>query len=130
MAALPLSRWELETPQQLAELLTTAQTWKEVEALGQAYSHWKREAWELLSPEKREYIQLLKQWKDCPTAQKFPPGCTVERVNSTQGLTGQVINYWSAYGIDYVTFRVGPDIDWCRVSYLRRVNLENKSSEN
>ncbi|MEA5500184.1 MAG: hypothetical protein WAN66_22345 [Limnoraphis robusta] len=130
MTALPLSRWELQNPQQLAELLTTAQTWKEIEALGKAYPDWKREAWELLSPEKREYIQQLKQWKDCPTAQKFPLGCTVERINSTQGLTGQVISYWSAYGVDYVMFRVGQDIDWCQAIFLKRVKADNQSSEN
>lgn len=124
MTALPLSRIQLQNPQQLAEQLTAAQTWKEIEVLGQIPSDLKKAAWALLSPEKREYIQQLKQWKDCPIAQKFPPGCTVERINSTQGLTGQVLRYWSAYGIDYVTFQVGPDIDWCRAADLRRVQVE------
>lgn len=125
MTALPLSPWELQNPEQLAELLSAAQTWKEIEALAKAYPDWKREAWELLSPEKREYIQQLKRWKDCPAAQKFPLGCTVERINSAQGLTGEVISYWSAYGIDYVTFRVEQDIDWCRATFLRRVKAES-----
>ncbi|MEL7037283.1 MAG: hypothetical protein AAFO04_16905 [Cyanobacteria bacterium J06592_8] len=130
MTALPLSHWELQNPQQLAELLTTAQTWKEIEALGAAYPQWKREAWESLSTEKQEYIKQLKKWKDYQAAQKFPLGCTVKRINSTQGLSGQVISYWSAYDIDYVTFKVGDDIDWCRATFLQRVNLEEESSEN
>ncbi|MDY7021712.1 MAG: hypothetical protein SWJ54_10175 [Cyanobacteriota bacterium] len=130
MTALPLSRWELQSPQQLADLLATAQTWKEIEALGAAYPQWKRKAWELLSPEKQDHIHQLKKWKDYPAAQKFPLGCTVERINSTQGLTGQVISYWSAYDIDYVTFKVGDDIDWCRVTFLQKVNLEEEFSEN
>ncbi|NEO26529.1 MAG: hypothetical protein F6K03_06430 [Kamptonema sp. SIO4C4] len=121
MSALPIPDFQLNSPEDLAELLRDVQTWQEVEALTTAYAHWKVKAWELLSEEEKERLQTLKQWKDYAIAQKFPPGCTVQRLNDTQGLTGQVIKYWQAYGVDYITFQVGDDIDWCRASNLKKM---------
>jgi hypothetical protein len=119
MSALALSTFELHSPTQLAEALKQSPKWTQIEALTSTYAHWKAEAWELLSGEDRDRIKLLKRWKDHPVAQKFPLGCSVQRYDDSQAQRGKVINYWSAYGIDYVTFRVGEDIDWCRAQYLK-----------
>ncbi|MDY6781224.1 MAG: hypothetical protein SW833_01485 [Cyanobacteriota bacterium] len=121
MSALALSAFELHSPTELAEALKQSLKWTQIEALTSTYPHWKAEAWDLLSGDDRDRIKLLKRWKDCPAAQKFPLGSSVQRHDNTQGQRGKVINYWSAYGIDYVTFRVGEDIDWCRAQYLKRI---------
>ncbi|MDY7014879.1 MAG: hypothetical protein SVX43_15000, partial [Cyanobacteriota bacterium] len=113
--------FELQSPAELAETLKQALKWTEIEALSAAYPHWKAEAWELLSGDDRDRIKLLKRWKNHPVAQKFPLGCCVQRFDNSEGKRGKVINYWSAYGIEYVTFRVGEDIDWCRAQYLKRI---------
>lgn len=123
MSALPIPDFELHSPQELAKLLKSAKTWPEIEALTTAYGHWKVKAWELLAQSDRQRIQALKQYKDFTAiAQKFPLGCTVQRLNDTQGLTGEVTQYWRAYGVDYITFQVGEDIDWCQVSNLTRIH--------
>ncbi len=121
MTALPIPDFELESPQALAALLAEAETWREVEGLTHQYSHWKVEAWQLLSEPQMERLKLLQQWQHSPMAQKFPPGATVQRLDDTEGLMGEVKTYWQAYGVDYVTFWVGPDVDWCRASNLKRV---------
>ncbi|MGB3532309.1 MAG: hypothetical protein WBA13_02205 [Microcoleaceae cyanobacterium] len=120
MSALPLPDLEPHSPEELAQYIISAQSWKEIEVLTTAYSDLKVAAWGLLSEADQIRIKQLKQWKDNPVALKFPLGCGVERVSSNQKQVGTVINYWSAYGIDYITFQVGSDIDWCRASYLKR----------
>jgi hypothetical protein len=120
MSALPLSDLEPHSPEELAQYITSAQSWKEIELLTTAYSDWKVAAWGLLSEADQSRIKQLKRWANHPVAQKFPLGCGVERISSTQKQVGTVIEYWSAYGIDYITFKVGVDIDWCRASYLKR----------
>lgn len=122
MSALPLSDFELHSAEELAQYLQSASTWREIESLVDAYAHWKVDAWKLLSKSEQDRIQELKQWKDHDVAQKFPLGCKVQRLNDTQGCQGTVVNYWSAYGIDYVTFKVGPDTDWCRATNLKRIS--------
>lgn len=121
MSALPIPDLEPHSPEELAQYIISAQSWKEIEVLTTAYSDWKVAAWGLLSEADRSRIKQLKQWAYHPVAQKFPLGCAVERVGSTQKQVGTVISYWSAYGIDYITFQVGVDIDWCRASYLKRI---------
>lgn len=126
MSAQPLLKFEIQTAAELAEYLRSATTWREVEALTQNYAHWKLEAWKLLSEAEKERIKYLKHWQDHPVSQEFPPGCLVQRINSNKGLVGKVLNYWSAYGIDYVTFQVGQDIDWCRASFLKLATSPDK----
>lgn len=128
MSAQPLLKFEVQTAAELAEYLRAATSWREVEALAQHYPHWKREAWKLLSEAEQERIKYLKHWQDHPVAQKFPPGSLVRRINSTTESVGKVMHYWSAYGVDYVTFQVGPDIDWCRASFLQLVNTEKSTA--
>lgn len=121
MSAVALSTFELHSPAELAECLKQALKWTEIEALTSTYSEWKVEAWKLLPESDRDRIKLLERWKDHPIAQKFPLGCIVQRLNDIEGQRGKVINYWSAYGFEYITFRVGEDIDWCRAQYLKRI---------
>ena len=120
MSALPLADLELQTPQELAQCIASAQSWKEIEVLTTAYSDWKVAAWELLSEQDQAKVKCLKQWKDHPILQKFPLGSKVQRIDSHQQFVGTVMNYWNAYGVDYITFQVGPDTDWCRASALKR----------
>ncbi|MBP0020858.1 MAG: hypothetical protein J7647_25280 [Cyanobacteria bacterium SBLK] len=122
MSALPIPDFTLNTPQELASYLREAISWREIEALTGNYPHWKEEAWELLSDGDRDRIKLLKQWKDSAIVQKFPLGTPVQRLDDTENATGKVINYWHAYGIDYITFQVGKDTDWCRASNLKRAS--------
>ncbi len=123
MSALPLPQFEIHTASQLADYLQSAVSWREVEALTLNYPDWKAEAWEMLSEEDRERIKAFKKWANHPLAQKFPPYSIVQRLDDREGQTGKVINYWSAYGIDYITFSVDQDIDWCRASQLKKVRL-------
>ena len=120
MSAEPQLKFEIQTAAELAEYLRSAVSWGEIEALTRDFSHWKVEAWKLLSDGDKDRVLMLKRWKDHPVAKKFPPGCSVQRIKGTTGLVGTVLNYWSAYGIDYITFQVGPDVDWCRASFLKR----------
>ncbi len=122
MSALPIPDLEPHNPQELAQYIASAQSWKEIEVLTTAYSEWKAAAWQLLSETEQARVKCLKQWKDNPIVQKFPLGCKVERMNSTQNLVGTVTHYWTAYGVDYITFQVGPDIDWCRANALKRTS--------
>ena len=124
MSALPLPKFEIQTASQLVDYLQSAVSWREVEALTLHYPDWKNEAWEMLSEEDRERIKALKKWANHPLAQRFPPYSTVQRLDDSEGQTGKVINYWSAYGIDYITFSVGQDIDWCRASQLKKVRVK------
>lgn len=119
MTALPIPEFKLHDPQELAGYLRSAQTWKEIEALTADYPQWKAQAWELLSGGDRDRIKLLKQWADCPIAKQFPLGSIVQRLDDPESQSGEAIAYWHAYGIDYITFRVGDDIDWCRASHLQ-----------
>jgi hypothetical protein len=121
MSALALSDFELRSAADLAECLKQALKWTEIEALTSAYPQWKVEAWHLLLESDRDRIKLLERWKDHPVAHKFPLGCLVQRSNDTEGQRGKVVNYWIAYNIEYVTFRVGEDIDWCRAQCLKRL---------
>ncbi|MBE9114672.1 hypothetical protein IQ249_02060 [Lusitaniella coriacea LEGE 07157] len=120
MNALLNPEFELNSAQELAEYLQSALTWGEIEALSGAYPQWKAEAWELLQPFDRDRVKLLKKWKDYPLAQNFPPYSIVQRLDEEEGMSGKVIDYWSAYGVEYVTFSVGEDIDWCRATHLQR----------
>jgi len=122
MTALPIPEFELNHPQELADYLQSAKTWKEIEALTRDYSQWKAQAWELLSQNDRDRIKTLKQLADCPVAQQFPLGSIVQRRDDSENQCGEAIAYWRAYGIDYITFRVGDDIDWCRASNLQKVS--------
>ncbi|MCW6038778.1 hypothetical protein K4A83_21260 [Spirulina subsalsa FACHB-351] len=121
MSALPIPQFELQSPLELAQLLQSAKTWREVEALTTSYPHLKVAAWELLTEGDKERIKTLKQWQDFAIAQKFPIGCTVQRIDDAEHLTGEVVQYWRAYGVEYVTFKVGADYDWCRGSLLEKV---------
>lgn len=121
MSALPVPDFELHSPQALADLIATAETWREVEQLMAQYQDWKTETWQLLTEPQQDRLRLLQKWQDYPIAQKFPPGAIVQRLDDAHGLTGEVQTYWQAYGEDYVTFMVGPDVDWCRASNLKRI---------
>jgi hypothetical protein len=123
MSALPAPDFELHSPQELADLIATADTWREVEQLTAQYHEWKTAAWQLLTDAQQDRLRLLQKWQDYPVAQKFPPGAIVQRLDDAHDLTGEVKAYWQAYGEDYVTFMVGPDVDWCRASNLKRVSL-------
>jgi glutamine cyclotransferase len=127
MSALPVPDFTLNSPQELAAYLRESVSWREIEALTDNYAHWKEEAWELLSDGDRDRIKTLKRWKDSAIVQKFPIGTPVQRLDDTENLMGKVINYWQAHGVDYITFQVGQDTDWCRASNLKRV-LSNGSN--
>lgn len=121
MTAVLIPEFELQSAQELADLLTEAETWRAVERLTTAHEHLKIEAWKLLSESQQAYLKELQKWKDHPVAQQFPPGVKVQRIGDPEELVGEVSHYWEAYGVDYVTFMVGPDVDWCRASFLKRV---------
>lgn len=121
MSTVPLPEFQIQTPQQLADYLIQAQTWQEVENLTRAFTHFKAEAWSLLSKAQQNHIFNLKRWKDHAIAQKFPLGCTVQRRNDPEKKQGEVKDYWQAHGIDYVTFEVDGFTDWCRASALKRI---------
>lgn len=113
---------------ELAEFLQTVETWAVVERVTTDYAQWKVEAWNLLSADQQERLKTLQKWKDHPVAQQFPPGVVVQRRGDREGLTGEVVNYWQAYDINYVTFMVGPDVDWCCASLLERVEPEMETA--
>lgn len=125
MSTEPIPDFQIETPQQLAEYLAQAETWSEVERLTTAFAAYKVEAWQLLSEPQQQHILKLKQWKDHPLAQKFPFGCTVQRRNDPEKKQGKVTHYWSAYGVDYVTFEVDGFTDWCQAQHLKRIYSGN-----
>lgn len=113
---------QLHDPQDLANFLEQVETWDVVESVTTAYTQWKVEAWNLLPEPQQERLKTLQKWKDNPIAQLFPPGVKVHRVDDPEQLVGEVTDYWQAYGIDYVTFIVDKDVDWCRASFLARVD--------
>lgn len=113
---------QLHNPQDLAHFLEEVETWNVVEDITATYEQWKVEAWNLLSESQQERLKTLQKWKDHPIAQILPPGAKVHRIDDPDQLVGEVTNYWQAYGVNYVTFMVGKDVDWCRASFLERVD--------
>lgn len=122
MSAVLVPPVQLDSPQELADFLQTVETWSLVEQVTTDYTQWKLEAWNLLSESQQERLKTLQKWKDHPVAQQLPLGVKVRRIGDPDGLTGEVVNYWQAYGIDYVTFMVDKDVDWCRASFLERAD--------
>ncbi|MGB2926709.1 MAG: hypothetical protein WBB82_15520 [Limnothrix sp.] len=121
MSIAPIPDFQVDTPQQLAEYLAQSETWAEIEGLTSHFSHFKVEAWQLLTEAQQQYILKLKQWKDHELAQKFPLGCTVQRRNDSEKQQGIVTNYWTAHGVNYVTFDVDGFTDWCQSTALKRI---------
>jgi hypothetical protein len=113
--------FQVETPQQLAEYLAQSETWAEIEKLTTHFFHFKVEAWQILTEDQQQHILKLKKWKDHELAQKFPLGCTVQRRGDVEKQQGIVTDYWSAHGIDYVTFTVDGFTDWCQGQFLKRI---------
>ena len=113
--------FQIDTAQQLAEYLVQAQTWSEIERLTAAFEALKVEAWGLLSEEQQQHILKIKKWKDHEIAQNFPLGSTVQRRDDPEKKQGTVTDYWTAYGIDYVTFTVNGFTDWCQGKHLKRI---------
>lgn len=111
----------LESPEQLAECLTQAQTWAEIELLTQAYPDFKAIAWKQLSADQQGRILKLRDLKDKAIAQEFPLGCLVQRRADPEQKQGKVVDYWDAYGVDYVVFTVDGFTDWCPGSMLERL---------
>ena len=112
----------IESPEQLADYLNQATTWSEIEALTQAYPTLKAAAWKGLSPEQQNRILKLRDFKDKAIAQEFPLGCLVQRRQDPEQKQGTVVDYWEAYGVDYVVFSVDGFTDWCSGSMLERVD--------
>lgn len=121
MTTVPIPDFQIESPQQLADYLAQAETWQEIEGLTHDYSQFKVEAWQLLTEDQRDHILKLKEWKDHEVAQKFPLGCLVQRRNDGEKKQGQVIDYLTIYGVDYVVFSVDGFTDWCRGTFLKRI---------
>jgi len=119
MTATLIAERELQSPAELAARLQTLSRWSEVEAAIAAYPDWKLPAWELLPATERNRLKDLKRWHGHPIAERFPIGALVQRRITPEGCTGVVQGYWHAYGIDYVTFKVGSDTDWCRADSLQ-----------
>ncbi len=117
--------FQIDTAQQLAEYLSQAETWSEIERLTTAFAHLKVEAWQLLTEDKQQHILKLKKWKDSEVAQLFPIGSTVQRRDDPEKKQGTVTDYWSAYGVDYVTFTVNGFTDWCQGKHLKRIYATN-----
>ena len=113
--------FQIETAAQLAEYLAQAETWSEVEKLTAAFSQYKVEAWSLLEEDQQKHILKLKEWKDLEVAQLFPLGCTVQRRDDPEKKQGEVTGYWTAYGVDYVTFIVNGFTDWCQGNRIKRI---------
>ncbi|MGB0561185.1 MAG: hypothetical protein ACPGVO_05210 [Spirulinaceae cyanobacterium] len=124
MTAVLLPSPQLQNPQDLADFLQQVETWRMVEKVTTDYAQWKVEAWNLLDAPQQERLITLRKWKDHPIAQQLPLGTPVRRIDDPDGLTGAVVDYWQAYGIDYVTFMVGSDVDWCRASFLERADQQ------
>ncbi len=122
MTALEIPQFELHSPKELAEILMQTQNWKEIEALTSAYPQWKGDAWKLLPESEQERIKKQKKVSTYAVAKEFPLGCTVQRLDDTEEQVGEVTDYWCAYGVEYVTFLVGSDTDWCRGDYLKRIH--------
>jgi len=119
MTALKAPEFEINNAQELAEFLAQSQSWREIESLTTDYAQWKQEAWYALSKGDQQRIKKLKKWSNHPVAKQFPLGSTVQRVDDTEEQQGKVMDYWSAYDVDYVTFQVGSDTDWCRADNLK-----------
>ncbi len=119
MTATLVAERSLQNPAELAARLQTLHRWSEVEALIALYADWKVQAWELLPATERDRLKDLKRWHGHPIAERFPLGALVQRRATTEDSSGVVLGYWHAYGIDYVTFRVGSDVDWCRAEHLQ-----------
>ncbi|NJL02821.1 MAG: hypothetical protein HC910_20480 [Spirulinaceae cyanobacterium SM2_1_0] len=119
MTALLVTERELHSPQELASRLQALNRWHEVETLTRTYADWKLQAWELLCPAERDRLKNLKRWHGHPLAERFPLGSIVQRHDADASCSGVVAGYWHAYGIDYVTFKVGSDTDWCRAEHLQ-----------
>ncbi|OKH18356.1 hypothetical protein [[Limnothrix rosea] IAM M-220] len=117
--------FQIDTAQQLAEYLSQAETWSEIERLTAAFAHLKVEAWQLLTEDKQQHILKLKKWKDSEIAQLFPLGSTVQRRDDPEKKQGVVTDYWTAYGVEYVTFTVNGFTDWCQGQSLKRIYAAN-----
>ena len=113
--------FQIETSAQLAEYLAQAETWSEVEKLTAAFPDFKVEAWGILKEDQQQHILKLKEWKDHEVAQLFPLGSTVQRRDDPEKKQGTVTDYWTAYGLDYVTFTVNGFTDWCQGNRLKRI---------
>ncbi|MEM8638390.1 MAG: hypothetical protein AAGG51_06240 [Cyanobacteria bacterium P01_G01_bin.54] len=122
MSAVLLPSPKLHSPQDLADFLQQVETWCMVEKVTTDYSQWKVDAWNLLPEPQQERLITLQKWKDHPVAEQFPLGVQVRRMDDPDGLAGEVVDYWQAYGVEYVTFMVGKDVDWCRASWLERAD--------
>lgn len=122
MSAVLVPTIQLHNPQDLADFLQTVETWSVVEQVTSQYAQWKLEAWNLLSESQKDRLKTLQKWKDHPVAQQLPLGAKVRRITDPEGLTGEVVDYWQAYGVDYVMFMVGKDLDWCRAGFLERAD--------
>ena len=120
MTALKVPDFTINNAKELAEFLAKAQDWREIQLLTTAYPQWKDEAWYSLGKKDQEKIKKLKKWSDHPIAKKFPLGSSVQRIDDTEEQWGQVVDYWSAYGVEYVTFQIGTDTDWCQANQLKR----------
>ncbi|MEB3224890.1 MAG: hypothetical protein VKJ86_03705 [Synechococcus sp.] len=112
----------IESPEQLAAYLNQATTWSEIEALTQAYPDFKATAWKGLSPEQQNRILKLRDFKDKAIAQEFPLGCLVQRRQDPEQKQGKVVDYWEAYGVEYVVFTVDGFTDWCPGTMLEKVD--------
>ncbi len=119
MTAVLVADPELQSPEALAQRLQSTSRWSEVEALTRTYAHWKVQAWELLPEAERDRLKHLKRWHGHLVAERFPIGALVQRCDTTDGSSGVVSGYWHAYGVNYVTFKVGSDVDWCRAENLQ-----------